>query len=1273
MNGTPRMSSAFPSTPQTQRRPPPQYGASQNTPRQSLNTSGLNPLKSSSTAPEADSGPLIPIDWLDAPSQRFYAFAVYLALTSWRIYDWNTLQDSEEQSLGLFMKWLIIDGIYFFGLPVLRIPWLEWSSLATLLLFMSHAVADGMLMFRISIPIFAGFAAIGRSFWGAYEMAVNEHNVNLQSIMHNESLILGRQTIHILPEGSAVLNMDREAFCIDKVRAEARLPITINATNPVSIDILRFDLETPTNETIHISKSQIKTMHKDASRLISYSENPNEPKTLYYATKKPGIYMLEKVIDETNLEVSRKKISHTVVVPCPKAMVKQPTTNKCKGELSDVELDVTGTPPLRVKYRKMVNQVTHELNFQSIQPEDFFSPLSKQDHNAITVPHRVDTEWARTRQVPVPLSEHLGQAGNWVYSIDEVQDGFGNKVIYTEKDQEDQERRPREAAQLHQAIIVHERPRVSLKGCSPQNPLKIAKGKSRDLPVQYGSTGKGGIVDATYKLEYNFTPTGEEKSAVQPKSLTIKNTAQQPAISEPGLYTLTGVSTEFCEGEVLEPASCLLQNPPQPNLTLTREDIHDKCAGSPIGLRVGLDLVGTPPFEINYKMMKKGDRHHHKHVEKVSGHRGQLELTPRTAGHYIYDFLEVTDAVYKEQPLISPDKHHNIYKLEQDVKPSASAHFVNLKDKYIACIDEQVSFEIALGGEGPFTVEYEILHSGRRSKAFINDIDGLSTTLTTEPLIDGGDYTVALASVTDRMGCKEFLKDEARISVRHSKPKVAFGSIDGQRSIEMLEGKKTELPLRLMAGEAPWTVEYTDADGYMQQIKAQRPNDRITVSKAGTYELKSLNDAICPGQVDEAADKFEVTLIDRPEMRIARGDAVEQKGNVFQRPEICEGDEDAIEMLFKGSPPYHVQYVQSVKPVSGTMSPKNKDIRAALNIASLRMDTAQAGMYEYKFNKLGDSNYDHSSQHFSPLVVQQKVHARPSAAFKTPGKTYSFCSVESEGEEVIPVTLSGLPPFSIEVEIKHLGSVKPSTVTVNNIESTSTHITIPHKDLHLGKSSVSLRRVADARGCSRTLDSSTPRVQISVHDAPTVTPLETAEDNCVGDRLNFGLSGTAPFSVFYTFEGQERKATSQSTTFRRLAEKPGTFTITGVQDSASSCRASTNLVKRIHGMPSVRVSKGQDSYVDIHEGGEAEILFEFGGSPPFEFTYTRSSNSDKKGKGGRGTVLDMRSEISDEYSMRVAAHEEGTYEVVAIKDRYCAYARPGIKVGEKNQKKLGYY
>ena len=1240
-----------------------------------MNRSTMSPLKQQSTAHyHAESGPLIPTDWIDAPSQRFYAFALYLALMSWRIYDWNTLQDSEEQSLWLFMKWLFIDGTFMFGLPSLRIPWLEWEPQTMLLLFLGHAVFDGMLMFQVGLPIGAAFAAVGRSFWGAYEMAVNEHNVNPQSVMHNESLILGRQIIHILPEGSAILNVEREAFCIDGVRTEARLPITINATSPISIDLLRIDLDTQANETIHISKSQIKTMHKEASRMISYSDKPNEPKTLYHTVKKPGLYVLQKVVDETNLEVSRKRLAHTVVVPCPKANVKKPSSDKCKGELSDVEMEVIGTPPLRVKYHKIINKSLIESSFESIHPEEFSSPLSKQDSNALVVPNRVDAEWAKTRHVSVPLSEHLKTAGDWVYSIDEVQDGFGNTIVYSEHDQDEQERsRSKKAVNLHQTITVHERPSVILTGCTPQMPLKIAKAKTTDLPVQYGSSGGKSISDTAYQLEYMFTPdsalstTGEHGPDSQRQSFTAKTTAQRPLIREAGLYTLTGVSTEFCRGEVMEPASCLLQNPPEPELTIKHDEIFDKCAGSPIGLRVNLDLVGTAPFEISYKIMKTGDRSHKIQKVKVPGHRGQIELTPLTAGHYTYQFLEISDAVYKEQSLKYKD-----LRLEQDVKPSASASFVDFTLRHAYCINEQVDFEVLLRGEKPFVLDYEILHAGKREKYQLRDIEDLKTKFTTRNFHEGGEYTVALTSVTDRLGCKEFLKDEKRVSVRPQMPKVAFSTIDGDRSIQMLEDKKTALPIRLLAGEGPWKVQYTDPSGRPHQMTASKPNDKIDVTVAGTYELTGLQDSSCPGQVDETANKFDVSLIPRPEMRIAPIDSKKDTSHSISKPAVCEGDEDAVVVLFKGLPPFSAQYVQKVKPLSGTMSPKTKELRAALQTASLRMETTQAGAYEYTFEKLGDSNYEHSAGRFTPIRVKQTVHQRPSAAFDKPGKTYSFCNADAEGEEEIPVTFTGHPPFTLEIELKPIGSMRPETVLIKDIQTHSYKVKVPRKNLLVGKSSVALRRVTDSNSCSRTLDSTTPRVQISVHSAPDITPLESATENCVGDRLNFALSGQAPFNVFYTFEGVERKATSQSTTFRRLAEKPGLFTITGVQDSASSCRSTTKIEKRIHGMPSVRVSKGKDSYIDIHEGSEAEILFEFGGTPPFEFTYTRSVNSDKKGRAGH--VLDMRSEVSYEHSMRIAAHEEGTYEVAAIKDRYCAYSRPGVKVGEKTgQKKLGYY
>jgi len=1265
MDGTPRLRSAFPATPQTGRRSG-QYGTPADSRRLSeriRDIPALQPTASSSNEP------LIPEHIIDAPSQRLYAVTVWIALWSWKIYDYWNLQESEEQSLWLFMKWVLLDGIFSFGLPTFRIPWLEWSSTTMTLLFCAQALADGMLMFRIPIPIVAGFTAVGRSVWGAYEMAVNEHAVNPRTIEFNESLILGRQIIHILPEGSAILNPEKEAFCIDGTRSEARLPIMVNSTNPISIDLLRVDLETQANETVHISKSQIKTMHKEASRLLSYSDKPNEPKTLYYTVKKSGLYVLQKVVDESNLEVARKRLAHTVVVPCPKANIIPASSDRCRGELSNVELEVTGTPPLKVKYRKVVNQQAQEATFDSIQPEDFASPLTKIDKTALAVPNKVDTAWAGPQKVRVPLSESLGNAGRWIYSISEVTDGFGNQVAYSEQDHERQDRRS-STPHLHQVITVHERPAVNLQGCSPQHPMKVARGSHVNLPVQFGSTGRGAIADTAHHLEYLFSPqddvsaTGEHSSAPQHKSGTIKSTNDQLSIQEAGLYTVIGVSTDFCKGDVLEPASCILQNPPEPQLSISSEEIFDKCAGSPIGLRVDLNLLGTPPFDVLYRMHRRGDRHHTTERERVHSLRGQIELTPKQAGDYEYEFVEISDSVYHKRPAGG-------LKLHQSVKPAASASFVNAQARRTICIDDAASFEVALQGEGPFTVEYELVHNGKRKQHAIGDIHENRIAIQTDVLKDGGDYTLALVSVTDRLNCKEFLNDEAKISVRHQKPKVSFGQIEGARSVNTLEGKVVQLPLRLV-GEAPWTVEYLDKHGRKETAHVQQANDRILVDERGSYQLLDVRDAVCPGQVDETAKTFEVDWIPRPELRVSKNDILREEGSIAYKADVCEGEEDAIDVLFKGAAPFQAQYTQHVKPASGAMAPKTKDLRAALNVVPLRLDTTQAGDYEYKFSKLEDANYDHNPKHFESIAVRQRVNAKPSVAFVNPGKTYSYCSVESDGEEVIPIALHGEPPFTVEVEIKHHGTARPETVKLTDIHDRKYNIRVPHSRLHLGKSAVSLRRVSDSRGCSRLLDSSTPRVNVAVYDAPTITPLENYDDFCVGDRINFALSGVAPFNVFYTFEGQNRKAVASGTTFRRLAEKPGTFVITGLQDSASQCLAAANLTKRIHGMPSVRVSHGRENYVDIHEGGEAEILFEFGGVPPFEFTYTRSANADK-GARKKGAVLDMRQERSEEHSLRVRASEEGTYEVVSIRDRHCSYAKPGSHVDQKGaQKRLQY-
>lgn len=147
--------------------------------------------------------PLIPFDVVDAPSQRAYAVGFYLALNAWRLYEYWTLLSDDLDSTWLFLKWVAMDFAFLFGLPGMRIPWLEWAFSTTLTIFLVHAVVDGFLMFRIPIPWEAWLAALVKVAYDR-ELSVSERRVKPADIIYNSSLILGKQTIQILPEGSVL-------------------------------------------------------------------------------------------------------------------------------------------------------------------------------------------------------------------------------------------------------------------------------------------------------------------------------------------------------------------------------------------------------------------------------------------------------------------------------------------------------------------------------------------------------------------------------------------------------------------------------------------------------------------------------------------------------------------------------------------------------------------------------------------------------------------------------------------------------------------------------------------------------------------------------------------------------------------------------------------------------------------------------------------------------------------------------------------------------------
>ena len=997
---------------------------------------------------------------------------------------------------------------------------------------------------------------------------------------------------HCLPfSRSSILNPDHVPMCIDSLNNPVDLQIRINQTEPILIELLRIDLGTGRNETISIPSKQLKQLKRHSDKIADKSVTHRD---LHFPIRKPGIYRLQRVVDESELEV-RRRLSDTLVVSCPTASLKSSQSHRCKGELSNLLLEVAGTPPLKIKYSRQVNNLDRGFSIQNVQPDNLRSPLLNQVHNKMLFnPRQPDITWAQSHKILVPLNESLNTDGEWLYTIEQVQDGSGNIANYSAYPDDVDRYSSSKTLSSWRRFSVHERPLLSFAGCDDQHFLEFARGKSAELPLKFHATGYGYEQDGPFTVSYAFARPDTYNNRDKTRQLPLKSLEHAPSVKDPGWYTLKSISSQFCYGDILEPSSCYLHNPPEPELSVRYEKKFDKCANNSVGLIVDLDLVGSPPFRLRYSV------EHARGVETLSqtidSSHTQFELSPADAGYYRYRFLDISDAVYGPRSL-----KDRAPVLEQDVKPLASARFLGPREARKACYGEAVSLGVLFVGESPWTLEYELVHNGKKRKHVLESRNEESS-IVTDKLIRGGEYTLSLTSVKDRFNCKQLLHESTKIDARSKPPQASFGQIDKKRSVLALRDSKVDIPLRL-SGEKPWTVKYRKVDLGSQVFEKSfwEENSILTVDREGNYELVEVLDSSCPGSVDQSAKAFEISWIPRPAIVSIDGQAV-SAGAQIVKSDVCQGDGDNVELKLSGTPPYAVRYEQQRKTDSGVSFVRAQNIRTALHVASVEMDTSREGQLIYQFMELGDNLYGKDERE-QPLVMTQKVNPLPSARFDSPGHIYSFCKEDTAGDELIPISLEGVPPFSLEIDIKHHSNAKPEVVPISKINSKRHKLPIPRRRLELGQHVVSIRKIQDARGCQKITDVDPSSVRVSVSDVPTVIPLETKVDYCVGERLSFSLSGHSPFEVFYTFNGAQRKATSQTTNFRRIAERGGKFTISAVSDSASGkCKAYKDITKIIHGMPSVRVSNGQISTVDIHEGGEAEIHFEFWGTPPFEFT-----------------------------------------------------------------------
>ena len=209
-----------------------------------------------------------------------------------------------------------------------------------------------------------------------------------------------------------------------------------------------------------------------------------------------------------------------------------------------MKIHVRGVPPLHVTYTQNVNGRPITIPIDSISPESFMSPLRHGELSQHVIKH-VDYSFARVHSITLTYPLSLDVVGLWSYSLNDVRDALGNIVEFKD-------------APSGYSITVHETPKVSLRGCTENNPIKVLKGRDTNLYFNVETTEAG-----PFDITIAFTPPDStEVSSIRKHQLSHKRDSL--SITEPGVYSILNITTRYCTGDVLAPQSCLAITPSEP-------------------------------------------------------------------------------------------------------------------------------------------------------------------------------------------------------------------------------------------------------------------------------------------------------------------------------------------------------------------------------------------------------------------------------------------------------------------------------------------------------------------------------------------------------------------------------------------------------------------------------------------------------------------------------------------------------------------------------------
>ncbi|KAI8098635.1 uncharacterized protein BX664DRAFT_319225 [Halteromyces radiatus] len=1201
---------------------------------------------------------LIPSSFMDFPLQRLVATIIFGTLQTIKIfYAFRTYTATyPEQYNGILLWWWFLDATFIFVLYVFRIPWLQFSSLKSILLVIFLSTIDVLIFVGPQFLFGGGLIKLllGESL-GKQLSVSRAKMIDIKDVIFDPTHILGKHTVHILPYGTAKLNPNDEYFCLSSNevgKTDIYIPIVLNNTIPKSISVSRYDFDSQRTNKHSYSEDKIQ-------RATEIGQGRQGLEYYYIRVNKPGAYSLDKIISKDGAHV-RLYSRNAFVFTCPMARLQASGySDYCKGDKDSVQLDVTGVPPLKVEYTRRIGSSVSDLKLDHIQPTapSFDSPLTRftaglqdADPSFFTPSYHTNYDWASRQLLSIQLNLTFDQTQQYEYQLKRVVDGAGNVV--------DLSSLPK------QVFTVHGPPSIQFT-CNVKDPVKLLIGQdSVGAPIQLKGSGPYSV-----SYEYVSDDATMDTKKVETKQITIKNDGTSTLeVKSPGEYRLISISDQFCKGDVLFPSTCQVIQPPLPSVKLQHTPIPSECSsGSEIGMRFVADFQGAPPYTLKYSVIKNHGRRKQTVDRQISTDRSRHIFTylPTSSGDYTYEFKTLIDGHYTKDPKIPP--------IKQTVHPQPDAKFDEKLTSKRTCLGEEMNLSVNLAGAAPFTLVWAY-DKQEHSEVVTGDHYDISL----PPFETAGRHIVSLIKIEDANGCsKELDSRDVVIDVRRDRPMAFFYSENKQdKTVYIAEGETTNLPLRL-TGEGPWEITYRHINGKNDNTYTKSfvdPNSDLTVNKVGRYELLTVTDSICKG--DALRPDYIVQWMERPALIIPEDQATLLANDVYERPAICQHVDDTINVKFTGHGPFTCAYdtFRRDLTVSSSMFSRRdngikldpQEMTTGLTSTRIPLRTDVAGKYKYVFNKLSDQRYQHPFTP-SPLVqLEQTVHASPTVKFSGKPATVSsprmMCVGETltSAEDPIWVEATGQAPFTVSVRVSQQDS--KDYIVLKDIENSRFALDLPGVLEVSGKYYVELIRIQDANGCSSDVDGlPNTMMVIDALGIATITPLDACGEVCVGDQLEYSLSGEGPFTIAYEFNGRQEKVKSPTTKLSMIADKPGNLTILSVGNQRNKCQSfPKQLRSEIHQVPSSLVSGGHDIIESIQDGDMVQAVVDLVGTPPFDFEWQRSELvwDHARKHHYKGRVLESHVVHGvNEYQYHINTSIEGVIEVVSIKDRYCQYPR----------------